>query len=369
LTSRSRRRRSAIPFKSKAQQKYLFSQHPQIAKRWAAHTKDIKSLPEKVSDKKKEAREIIVEACKGLVAQGIEKAAVCRCVANLSMAAIEQHKTAGFLSGLGSIGKGLWSGVKGLGQIFGGTGQAIGGGAKMLSPVAKGVGRAGSWTVDQLRKATGLSQLAGEKALSTAAKASPAMGQDPAAVLDWLKARGHKFTGGMGSWMLDPLGQATAKMTQGGKLRKFTEQAGNPEKFQQMFHNAPTDVTEAARRLMSTHKVPFKGQDLALPEFMRRHQSGMLGLGPVALMSAPAIGYTALGGGETPEVLGGTKAAPEEPSWTQQLTSPIANLSEGLSPGLAKWIRENPGYATAILGALTTAGGYGAYRMLGGGND
>jgi hypothetical protein len=40
------------PFKSKAQQRYLFSQKPKIAKEFAEHTKDIKSLPEHVKKKK-----------------------------------------------------------------------------------------------------------------------------------------------------------------------------------------------------------------------------------------------------------------------------------------------------------------------------
>lgn len=33
------------PFKSKSQQKYMFSKMPKIAKRWASHTKNIKALP------------------------------------------------------------------------------------------------------------------------------------------------------------------------------------------------------------------------------------------------------------------------------------------------------------------------------------
>ena len=35
-----------MPFSSKAQQRYMFSQHPKIAKRWASHTPDMKSLPQ-----------------------------------------------------------------------------------------------------------------------------------------------------------------------------------------------------------------------------------------------------------------------------------------------------------------------------------
>jgi len=41
------------PFKSKAQQKFMFARHPKIAKRWAKETKSIKSLPKKVRKKKK----------------------------------------------------------------------------------------------------------------------------------------------------------------------------------------------------------------------------------------------------------------------------------------------------------------------------
>lgn len=39
-----------MPFKSKAQQRFMFSQHPKIAKKWAKHTPDIKSLPQHVDE-------------------------------------------------------------------------------------------------------------------------------------------------------------------------------------------------------------------------------------------------------------------------------------------------------------------------------
>lgn len=39
-----------MPFKSQAQQRFMFSQHPKIAKKWAKHTSDIKSLPQHVSE-------------------------------------------------------------------------------------------------------------------------------------------------------------------------------------------------------------------------------------------------------------------------------------------------------------------------------
>lgn len=41
-----------MPFKSKKQQRYLYANHPEIAKRWAEHTPDIKSLPESVGEEK-----------------------------------------------------------------------------------------------------------------------------------------------------------------------------------------------------------------------------------------------------------------------------------------------------------------------------
>lgn len=37
-----------MPFKSKAQQRFMFSQHPEMAKEWAEKTPDIKKLPEHV---------------------------------------------------------------------------------------------------------------------------------------------------------------------------------------------------------------------------------------------------------------------------------------------------------------------------------
>lgn len=40
-----------MPFKSKAQQRWMFANEPEMAKRWAKHTKNIKNLPEKKSEK------------------------------------------------------------------------------------------------------------------------------------------------------------------------------------------------------------------------------------------------------------------------------------------------------------------------------
>lgn len=42
-----------MPFKSKAQQKYMFAKHPKIAKEFAEATPNIKALPEHVKKKKK----------------------------------------------------------------------------------------------------------------------------------------------------------------------------------------------------------------------------------------------------------------------------------------------------------------------------
>lgn len=37
-----------MPFESKAQQRYLFANEPEVAKKFAKHTKNFKKLPEKV---------------------------------------------------------------------------------------------------------------------------------------------------------------------------------------------------------------------------------------------------------------------------------------------------------------------------------
>jgi len=42
-----------MPFKSRAQQRFMFKFMPKIAKRWAKETKNIKSLPKKLKRKKK----------------------------------------------------------------------------------------------------------------------------------------------------------------------------------------------------------------------------------------------------------------------------------------------------------------------------
>ena len=42
-----------MPFKSKAQQRYMFARHPEMAKEFAAKTPSFKVLPERVKQKKK----------------------------------------------------------------------------------------------------------------------------------------------------------------------------------------------------------------------------------------------------------------------------------------------------------------------------
>jgi hypothetical protein len=41
-----------MPFKSKAQAKWMFANKPEMAKKWAKHTKSIKKLPKKLKKKK-----------------------------------------------------------------------------------------------------------------------------------------------------------------------------------------------------------------------------------------------------------------------------------------------------------------------------
>jgi hypothetical protein len=42
-----------MPFKSKAQQRFMFSANPEMAKRWAKETPNMGKLPEKLKIKKK----------------------------------------------------------------------------------------------------------------------------------------------------------------------------------------------------------------------------------------------------------------------------------------------------------------------------
>lgn len=41
-----------MPFKSKAQEKWMFANKPKMAKQWADETPNIKALPEKLKKKK-----------------------------------------------------------------------------------------------------------------------------------------------------------------------------------------------------------------------------------------------------------------------------------------------------------------------------
>lgn len=41
-----------MPFRSKAQQRFMFAKHPKIAKRWAKVTPSFKRLPNKVRRRK-----------------------------------------------------------------------------------------------------------------------------------------------------------------------------------------------------------------------------------------------------------------------------------------------------------------------------
>ena len=42
-----------MPFKSKAQARYMFAKEPEVAREFSSKTKSIKSLPDKVKKKKK----------------------------------------------------------------------------------------------------------------------------------------------------------------------------------------------------------------------------------------------------------------------------------------------------------------------------
>jgi hypothetical protein len=42
-----------MPFKSKSQQKWMFATHPEMARRWADETPNIKGLPKYVGKRKK----------------------------------------------------------------------------------------------------------------------------------------------------------------------------------------------------------------------------------------------------------------------------------------------------------------------------
>ena len=56
-----------MPFKSKSQQRFMFAKHPKIAKEFAAHTPDIKSLPEHVKQSSLESADSFTKIAKALL--------------------------------------------------------------------------------------------------------------------------------------------------------------------------------------------------------------------------------------------------------------------------------------------------------------
>jgi len=50
------REESKMPFKSKAQEGWMFANHPEMARHWAHETPDIKSLPERVKHPREKAK-------------------------------------------------------------------------------------------------------------------------------------------------------------------------------------------------------------------------------------------------------------------------------------------------------------------------
>lgn len=47
-----------MPFKSKAQMRWMFAKKPKMAKEWAAETKDMKRLPERAEARKQAVKEM-----------------------------------------------------------------------------------------------------------------------------------------------------------------------------------------------------------------------------------------------------------------------------------------------------------------------
>lgn len=69
-----------MPFQSKAQQRWMFAAEPKMAKRWAKHTKDFKTLPDRVGDDTEKKGLFVMDAIAGLAKVaadqgGIEKLA------------------------------------------------------------------------------------------------------------------------------------------------------------------------------------------------------------------------------------------------------------------------------------------------------
>jgi hypothetical protein len=55
-TSTTNQMRPNVPFRSKAQAKWMFSQHPEMAEKWAHHTPSMARLPERVAPKRKKKK-------------------------------------------------------------------------------------------------------------------------------------------------------------------------------------------------------------------------------------------------------------------------------------------------------------------------
>lgn len=62
-----------MPFKSKAQQRWMFANDPEMAKEWADETPDFDKLPEKVAKKKKKKDESVMDKFKKYLIEKIAK--------------------------------------------------------------------------------------------------------------------------------------------------------------------------------------------------------------------------------------------------------------------------------------------------------
>lgn len=55
-----------MPFKSKAQQRWMYANEPEMAKKWSDHTSDHKSLPGKAKKKKNKEKKAALLALRKL---------------------------------------------------------------------------------------------------------------------------------------------------------------------------------------------------------------------------------------------------------------------------------------------------------------
>lgn len=53
-----------MPFKSKAQKRWMYANYPEMAKRWQKHTKDESKLPERKSVRKKNKKKFAEASCR-----------------------------------------------------------------------------------------------------------------------------------------------------------------------------------------------------------------------------------------------------------------------------------------------------------------